>query len=46
MNSPPFGSPGKASRLSCRMRMLTLVMFVILFVTVCWGVGTIIVGVE
>jgi len=28
------------------MRMLTLVMFVTLFVTVCWGVGTIIVGVE
>ncbi|MBU7587641.1 MAG: hypothetical protein KAF42_00345 [Sphingopyxis terrae] len=46
MNSPLFGSPGEASRLSCRMRMLTLVMFVTLFVTVCWGVGTIIVGVE
>jgi hypothetical protein len=42
MTSPSVGSPGEHSRLSCRMRMLSLAVFVTLFVTACWGVGTMI----
>jgi hypothetical protein len=37
-----FGSPREVSPLGCRMRMLSLVLFITLFVTACWGVGTII----
>lgn len=42
MTSPSFGSKGEYSRFSCRKRMLALAVFVTLFITACWGVGTMI----
>ena len=42
MSRPFSGSSAEVSPLGCRMRMLSLVVFVTLFVTACWGVGTMI----
>lgn len=42
MTRSSFRSPSEYSRLSCRARMVSLVVFVTLFVTACLGVGTMI----
>ncbi len=42
MSNSSLGSPRESHRWSCRMRMVSLVVFVTLFVTACWGVGTMI----
>lgn len=39
MNKPSSGSQGEPLQIGCRMRMLLLVTFVLLFTAVCWLIG-------
>lgn len=40
MSKPSPGSQGEPLRIGCRMQMLLLVAFVVLFLAACWLVGT------
>lgn len=42
MNRSPFRSSSESSQMSCQTQMLSLVVFVTLFVFACWCVGTMI----
>jgi len=42
MSKPLPGSPGEPSGFGCRMQMLLLVAFFLLFVTACWLIGKIV----
>ena len=40
MNKPSPGSQDKPLQIGCRMQMLLLVAFVLLFIATCWLIGT------
>ncbi len=40
MSKPSPGSQGEPSQIGCRMQMLLLVTFVLLFIAACWLIGT------